>query len=223
MAARRGAPPPYHQPVDVLERDSVLGSLDDELSESLAGHGRTVLVTGEAGIGKSTVVRAFLGAHGDVRSAVGHCDPVAAPRSLGPILDLAAALGLPKLYSCGDSIDRSASRPDVKTFHEAMVAKPTIAVVEDAHWADDATLDALVHLARRIDQHPVLLILTFRPDEVGPEHPLRLMIGRLASLRLRRLGPTPESIRTAAESNGLPVDSIVEVSVLDPYFYHPAN
>jgi predicted ATPase len=192
--------------VDVLEHDAVLASLDDELSESLADRGRTVLLTGEAGIGKSTVVRAFLGAHDDVRTVVGHCNRVAAPRSLGPILDIAAALGMPRLYSWGSE---SSGRSDVNAFYAALVAKPTIAVVEDAHWTDDATLDAIVHIARRIDRHPVLLILTYRSEEVGPTHPLRLMIGRLASLRLRRLALarlSVDGVRAMCESDDGTVD-----------------
>jgi predicted ATPase len=222
--------------VDVLEREAVLASLDDELSESLADRGRTVLVTGEAGIGKSTVVREFLSAHADVRTAVGHCDPVAAARSLGPILDLAAALGTQRLYSWGGETSR---RSNVNAFHQALIAKPTIAVVEDAHWADNATLDAIVHLARRIDQHPVLLIVTYRSDEVGPDHSLRLMIGRLASLRLRRLAlarPSVDCMRTIGASEGGGVGpealpeltregafAVSEVSVLDSYSYDLAN
>jgi len=222
--------------VDVVEREDVLASLDDELSESLADRGRTVLVSAAAGIGKSTVVREFLRAHADVRTAVARCDPVAAARSLGPILDLAAALGTQRLYSWGG---KTSGRSNVNAFHEALVAKPTIAVVEDAHWADEGTLDAIVHLARRIDQHPVLLIVTYRADEVGPAHPLRLMIGRLASLRVRRLALarlSVDGVRTMGESAGGRADpealdeltredafSVSEVSVLDPYSYNLAN
>jgi hypothetical protein len=45
---------------------------------------------------------------------------------------------------------------------EALRTEPTVLVVEDVHWADEATLDWLVHLGRRLAELPVLLVLTFR-------------------------------------------------------------
>jgi predicted ATPase len=57
----------------------------------------------------------------------------------------------------------------------------TIVVVEDAHWADEATLDLIKYLGRRIQEMRVLLVITFRDDEVGSHHPLRLVLGDLAT------------------------------------------
>jgi DNA-binding CsgD family transcriptional regulator/tetratricopeptide (TPR) repeat protein len=203
--------------VDVLERDAVLASLDDELAESVSGHGRVVLVTGEAGIGKSTVVRAFLSAHqAAVRIAVGQCDPVDAPRPLGPIVDIAAGIGQPQLFAHG-----SGAGSEVSAFHAALVAKPTIAVIEDAHWADDATLDALVHVARRIDLQPVLLVVTYRSDEVGPTHPLRATIGRLANVRPRRLPLarlSVDGVRALCGSAGVDADALHELTGGNPFY-----
>ena len=59
--------------------------------------------------------------------------------------------------------------------------RPAIAVFEDVHWADEATLDLLRYLGRRIARTTALLVLTYRDDEIGPTHPLRTVLGDLAS------------------------------------------
>ena len=55
---------------------------------------------------------------------------------------------------------------------------PTVLVVEDVHWADEATLDVLGYLARRIAELPAVLVLTYRDDELTREHPLQQLSGR---------------------------------------------
>lgn len=59
--------------------------------------------------------------------------------------------------------------------------RPVIAVFEDIHWADDATLDLLRYLGRRIVRTSALLVLTYRDDELSPGHPLRTVLGDLVS------------------------------------------
>jgi len=72
---------------------------------------------------------------------------------------------------------------------------PVIAVIEDLHWADAATLDLVKFLGRRIRQVPALLVLTYRDDELGPRHPLRIVLGDLAtSAAVRRIPLTPLSV-----------------------------
>jgi len=60
-------------------------------------------------------------------------------------------------------------------------------VVEDVHWADDATLDAVRYLSRRIPTVPAALLLTFRDSGVEADHPLRQITGSLAGPAVRRL------------------------------------
>ena len=75
----------------------------------------------------------------------------------------------------------------------------TVLVVEDAHWADAATLDLLRYLARRLGAAPVLVVVTYRDDELGPVHPLRLVAGDLAtSAVVRRLRLAPLSLGAVA-------------------------
>ena len=118
----------------LLERDAPLGALLGALSSAEAGHGSTALVTGEAGIGKTSLVRAFVErAHGRVLTAA--CDDLVTPRTLGPLQDaLEQPLGDDVFGTLMDELARE---------------RPTVLVIEDAHWADEATLDALGYAARR--------------------------------------------------------------------------
>ena len=73
--------------------------------------------------------------------------------------------------------------------------EPTLVVVEDAHWADALTLDVLRLLARRIEDVPLVVVVTYRDDELAPGHPLATLVGDLATspaarrIRPRRLSP----------------------------------
>jgi hypothetical protein len=60
-------------------------------------------------------------------------------------------------------------------------AKPTVVVLEDMHWADEATLDVLRLLSRRLEQAAVLLVVSYRDDQLGRSHPLRIVLGDLPS------------------------------------------
>ena len=72
-------------------------------------------------------------------------------------------------------------------------------MIEDAHWADEATLDLLVFLGRRIEQTRALLIVTYRDDELAVDHPLRTVIGRMPAEAVRHLRPEPLSEQAVAE------------------------
>ena len=71
--------------------------------------------------------------------------------------------------------------------------------MEDAHWADEATLDLLVFLGRRVERTRALLIVTYRDDELGVDHPLRAVVGRLPPEAVRRLRLEPLSEAAVAE------------------------
>lgn len=138
----------------LLEREPALDVLRAAVAEAAAGPGCAVLLTGEAGIGKTSVVRAFLAALDHrVRVLAGACDDLLAPRTLGPLRD--AARG-----SCGP-LERALAeqQPGDAVFgaivEELTGAAPTVVVVEDVHWADDATLDVLRYLVRRLSLLPL--------------------------------------------------------------------
>src|SRR3954454_826288 len=125
----------------MLERDAALSALHHAVGEAAAGRGSVVLIAGEAGIGKTCLVRSFAAdAHARVRYAI--CDDLRAPRPLGPLRD-ALALGDDAFAGLLAELARE---------------PPTLLVVEDAHWADDATLDALASAPRRIEAVPAALL-----------------------------------------------------------------
>src|SRR5215207_4507578 len=184
--------------MELLERAPLLEELGGVLAARAAG-GRVVLVAGEAGIGKSTLVRRFTERQAaQARFLLGVCDPLLTPRALGPLHDIARQTGgwLAELLASGgpreavfaaflDELDQG--------------SRPQVVVVEDAHWADEATLDLLVFLGRRLERTRALLIVTYRDDEVAADHPLRAAVGRLAPEAVRHLRLEPLSEAAVAE------------------------
>jgi DNA-binding CsgD family transcriptional regulator len=166
---------------ELLERDEQLSALSAALTDvSERGVGRLVLVHGEAGIGKTALVRRFC-AHTleSVRVLWATCDPLFTPRPLGPLLDIARATDgelREQVESGGQPYDVARALAD-----ELDTRSPSVVVVEDLHWADEATLDVLRLCARRVESVPALLILTYRDDALRPAHPLRIMLGELPS------------------------------------------
>jgi DNA-binding CsgD family transcriptional regulator/tetratricopeptide (TPR) repeat protein len=181
--------------MELLERTSLL----DELAGVLAMGGRVVLVAGEAGIGKSALVRRFTERHsGDARFLVGACDPLLTPRALGPLHDLGRQTGgrLADLLAAGSPREQLFAALLDELDHGS---RAQVVVVEDAHWADEATLDLLVFLGRRVERTRALLIVTYRDDELGVDHPLRAVVGRLPPEAVRRLRLEPLSEAAVAE------------------------
>ncbi len=160
--------------MQLLERDDELGLLSQWLRDAETGHGRVVFVGGEPGIGKTSLVTTFAaGVDAAVRVGFGRCDALVTPRALGPFLEVAAELDI------AVSEDRDGL---VRSFVEHLKGSgPTLIVVEDAHWADEATIEALAMLGRRVVDLPMLLVVTYRENEVTAEHPLRIVLGDLAT------------------------------------------
>jgi DNA-binding CsgD family transcriptional regulator/tetratricopeptide (TPR) repeat protein len=171
----------------LLERDAEIDVLGTALSTAADGAGSVVLISGEAGIGKTSVVRAFL--RESMRRATvlhGACDDLLTPRTLGPLRDAARTHGGPLARALADS-DRDATLAAVLTELSDPV-RPTVLVLEDVHWADDATLDVLRYVGRRVADLPAVIVVTFRDEEVGPT--LRRVLGGLGGPSVRRLALT---------------------------------
>jgi hypothetical protein len=182
----------------LLERADELAALSEELAAvAETGAGRLVLIAGEAGIGKTALVRAFCAEVAPVRVLSGACDALHTPRPLGPLLDIAEQAGgrLAELVEAGagvgDLLPAFAS--------ELRRRAPTVVVLEDLHWADQATLDLVRLLGRRIETVPALVLATYRDDELDRTHPLRMVVGELSRMRLRRLSPAPLSLAAVSE------------------------
>ncbi len=182
----------------LLERAEQLRACADYLAEAAAGHGRLVYVAGEAGIGKSTFTAQVMADAGATAAvAVGACDGSATPAPLGPLVEM-----LPHLPD--DVWPLGASRQDVfarllATLSDPPDGRPRLLVVEDAHWADEATLDLLRFLARRIHRCRALVLVTYRPEDAAAVRGLRILLGDTASATGTRridLPPlTPDAVR----------------------------
>jgi len=193
--------------ISLLERDDDLAVLHGAFSEVRAGRGRLVLVAGEAGVGKTSLVHAFCGSvRGSSRVLEGSCDALATPRALGPFADLAAAAGdlLRAEIAAGVTAHElfDALRAELDT-------SPAVVVLEDLHWADEATLDVVRVLGRRIESVPALVVVTYREEALAPDHPLRILLGDLARVPgLSRLTVEPFSPAAVVElAAGYEVDA----------------
>jgi DNA-binding CsgD family transcriptional regulator/tetratricopeptide (TPR) repeat protein len=197
--------------MELLERGSVRAELRSLLEDADERRGRLVFLGGEAGVGKSSLVAAFCeGVASRARVLSGMCDPLSTPRPLGPVLDMQEGLSAGYRTALALSTDRDVV---LRGFIAELRAREATAVVvfEDVHWADEATLDLLRFVGRRLDGTRSLLIATYRSDEVGYRHPLRLVLGDLATVPgVRRISVeplSPAAVRALAEGTGLdPVD-----------------
>ena len=180
----------------LLERTAELDVLSAALDEARGGLGTTVLVGGEAGSGKSSLAEHFV-ATVACRVLRSGCDGATTAAPLGPLMDVASALKVEVPTDPGEPVDRLHLFAAVRS---ALVSELTVWLVEDLHWADAATLELIRYLARRGEDSPALLLLTFRDDEVGTNHPVRVLLGELATVRrVRRVDMRPLSRDAVAE------------------------
>jgi tetratricopeptide (TPR) repeat protein len=100
--------------------------------------------------------------------------------------------------------------------------EPTVAVIEDVHWADEATRDLLVYVARRIAEVNALVVVTYRDDEVGGDHPLRQVLGHVATLsaveRVSLAPLSPAGVASLAAGRGADAGEVHRVTGGNPFF-----
>ena len=179
---------------ELVEREGYLAALGEHLRAAAAGEGRLIVVGGEAGVGKTSLLRRFAGDQ-DVRVLWAACDGLFTPQPLAPLTDLGLSFEGPRQEVFAAVL-------------ETLTREPALAVLEDVHWADEATLDLLRYLGRRLDRTRTLLVATYRDDEIGPSHPLRVVLGEVGEARRVALRPlSVEGVRTlAAGSDHDPVE-----------------
>ncbi|HUG13856.1 MAG TPA: ATP-binding protein, partial [Thermomicrobiales bacterium] len=173
-------------PVRLVGREREIGLLRDELQRVLDGHGRLVLVFGEAGIGKTSLV-SVLAHQAEAQGCLvlwGHAYDLSVTPPYGPWLDMLSEYphdvdGLPRpSFAPAASSQAAAGSQDAlfadiaSFFQETAVRRPLVLVIDDLHWSDQGSLDFLRFLARQIGAHRILLIATYRSDELHRHHPL---------------------------------------------------
>nr|WP_275691582.1 LuxR family transcriptional regulator [Mycolicibacterium sphagni] len=208
----------------MLERDAVLSELGALARAANRGVGRVVLLRGEAGVGKTAVVTRFTaGLDNGLRVLRGWCDPLAAPRPLGPLLDALVGVG----PAAAAALDAAIESGDTGALYRRLLAllrdgHRWVWVIEDAHWADGATLDLIRFLARRIDSLPLLLIVTFRDDELDREHPLSITLGDVATCAaVTRIGLQPlsrDAVAALAAGSGVNAGDLHQITGGNPFF-----
>ena len=207
--------------MELLEREASLALLAGYAAEARQGDGRLVVLGGEAGVGKTALLERFQRDLPDARWSWGACDGLFTPRPLGPLYDLADQLGGELLDLC----DRGANRDELFRALLRQAGGPgplNVVVVEDVHWADEATIDLLRFAGRRLREARVLLVVTFRDDDLATNDQLRVALGELARQRsTRRIGLTALSagaVQELASGSDLKAAALYRLTGGNPFY-----
>jgi DNA-binding CsgD family transcriptional regulator/tetratricopeptide (TPR) repeat protein len=205
--------------MELLERSTFLDALSGYAAEAATGNGRLVLVSGESGIGKTALVETFQAQLHGARWLWGACDGLLTPRPLGPLFDIGAQAGGRLAALCRDGATRDQL---FDAFLAELDSQPilTVAVIEDAHWADESTVDLLRFVGRRLSRMKALVLVTYRDDELADDT-LRMLLGDLATQRAtRRVGLPPlsdEAVCALAGQHDLDAAELCKVTGGNPF------
>ncbi len=207
--------------MELIERDEFLDLLQTHLNNIATGEGHCVFISGEAGIGKTALVKTFLKKHADdCLIYQGACDALFTPRPLAPLCDILWQVNKVR-WPVNPTLEE---RPALfaNFFQEASTKKEKLLIVfEDIHWADEGTLDFIKFFARRISQLPCLFILTYRDDEIHSRHPLRNVLGQLPPDSFTKILITPLSkpaVEKMAMEKGYSGEDVYSISGGNPFY-----
>jgi DNA-binding CsgD family transcriptional regulator len=187
----------------LIGRDELVALAGRRLAEAAAGNGELLFLAGEAGIGKSRLLREVIGraraagfavvsagaSPGDSEVAAGLLNDLAAELRRYPATAAAGARIGERLRAVAGAGDADRQRrllvTDLTEMVEAVAASPVpvLVALEDLHWADELTLDVLGRVGRRVRSLPILLVGTYRSDELFPRVPMRAWRTRLLTQR----------------------------------------
>lgn len=207
--------------MELIERAGFLNVLQTQFDHVVNGEGHCVFINGEAGIGKTSLVKAFCKTHKNAAYIYqGTCDALFTPRPLAPLYDIAWQMRSDFPDNGIDLADRVTLF--TRFFQELRNQdKPVLIVFEDIHWADEATLDFIKFLARRITQLRCFFILTYRDNEIHAHHPLRNVFGQLNPDSFDRLQLPPlsrEAVDKMAEERGYNGEDVYSISGGNPFY-----
>jgi DNA-binding CsgD family transcriptional regulator/tetratricopeptide (TPR) repeat protein len=206
--------------LELIERGPALQVLRSAYAVAGQGAGRTALVFGEAGIGKTSLVTQLVAGLRGNRVLWGGCEALFSPRPLGPLYDIADALGANFKAMLGlEERHFELFTSFLANLQESR--ETTVIVLEDLHWADEATLDLVKFLARRIQRVRALLVLSYRDDEIGERHPLQMVLGDLpadAVVRVPLLPLSEAGVAQLARQTSHSADGIYAATGGNPFF-----
>ena len=205
----------------LIEREAQLSTLERHLANILSGEGHCVFITGEAGIGKTSLVKSFCRAQKDKFAIYqGTCDALYTPRPLAPLYDISWQISGDMLQGSHTIADRAAF---FASFYRELKNKKesTIIIFEDVHWADEATLDFIKFFVRRIALLSCLFIITYRDDEIYSSHPLRTVFGQLppdSCSRLQLQTLSRPAVAMLAAEKGYKGEDVFDITGGNPFY-----
>jgi len=206
---------------ELIERADFLNSLQMKFESVTEGEGHCILLSGEAGIGKTSLIKSFYNEKKDnCKIYQGTCDALFTPRPLAPIYDIIWQIQKDTQENELHNVERSL------LFNQLFIGleqqkKPVIIIIEDIHWADEATLDFIKFFARRISRIHCLFILSYRDNEILDNHPLRNVLGQLPSDSLTRLQLqhlSRHAVEKMAEERGYKGEDVFSISGGNPFY-----
>ena len=207
--------------MELVERAEAIASLQTEFEKIANGEGHCVFISGEAGIGKTALVKVFCKQQ-QQKCVIyqGSCDALFTPRPLAPLYDIMLQVKS-DLWPHSHTIEER-SQLFLEFFHVVRQHKENIIIVfEDIHWADEATLDFIKFFARRISRLRCLFILTFRDYESNTGHPLRSVLGSLSPDLFSRIQLEPlskQAVYKLADEKGYNSETVYRISGGNPFY-----
>lgn len=203
--------------MELLERETLLGILNERLGKARCGLGHVICLFGDAGAGKTALLQQFVGS-AQARVLLGACEDLSTPEALGPLSDWARESGLPVFTK------RLRSGHRIELFSgvlKALFGELTIAIIEDLHWADGATLDLVRFLGRRVANKPVLLIVTARNEDSSVRVRLRTALGQIPTEQKTYINVpnlTVEAVEKLAKDAGRDGNSVYRLTGGNAFF-----
>jgi len=204
----------------LMEREDVITQFKQGAA-AVARSGKVILLNGEAGIGKTSILEHIrIELKNEYTFLWSGCDPLLTPQPYAPFKDIAEQLSptLLPLFESGSSPSKINN-----ALYKALELRtsPCIFIIEDIHWADNATLDLLKFIVRRISFIPCLLCVSYRSDELANNPSLSSMLSLIPSAHVIRAALSPLSLSAVEQltkNTKHDPQKLHEVSAGNPFF-----